>query len=132
MKHSILLMLFLFLLGSCKKEGVNNGQPIVGSWELRTAISGMTGVQTNYAPGNGNTLEFGKITYHTFNASQLVKSGTYKIIKDTSRINQQIFDRIVYDNELNTANSFFKIEGSSMTIWIDGYDAPAIIYERKQ
>lgn len=37
----------------------------------------MTGVQTNYAQGNGATLEFGKITYHIFNASQLVKSGTY-------------------------------------------------------
>lgn len=38
MKHSIVLMLFLFVLGSCKKEVVNNGQRLseAGNLELQS------------------------------------------------------------------------------------------------
>jgi hypothetical protein len=108
MKHTILIIFLssgIFLFDSCKKDTINqnadNSSSIVGNWELRIDQTGMTPT-INYASGNGNILKFTATDYQVYNNGQLVKSGKYAIIKDTTALAGECLDinlsRIIYDH----------------------------------
>lgn len=129
-KLYLIISCTILFFNSCEKD-VATSSLIKGEWELRTAINGSTGTPTNYSSGNGTVLKFTETNYENYSGGKLIKSGSYKIVKDISAIKKEVFDRILYDNEYNSVKIFFKIENNKLNTWVDGYDAPATIYEKK-
>jgi hypothetical protein len=118
--------LYLFLAGwvlltaGCKKgnEGVENTS-LQGLWELRSAYGQ---INTNYPPGNGNTLRFiGDIVETRFN-SQLSTS-KYTLVKDLSVESAtclvikegEFTNRIIYENMNADRKIFLQISGKKLS-----------------
>ncbi|KYP15387.1 hypothetical protein [Flavihumibacter sp. CACIAM 22H1] len=105
MRHSVQTILFsisLLVIAACNKSAKSVAvQEIIGSWELRTAQSGMIPGST-YAPGNGNRLIFTASEYRLYTNNQLTKTGVYKIETISPAIQGECLDsnmpRITYDN----------------------------------
>lgn len=128
MKKYLFLIIAVFSL-SCKKD--SSSAKLIGEWELRSSINGMTGAQTEYPMDNGMALKFSERAYERYLSGKLINSGSYRTIMDSSIITNGLAERIIYDEELDTPKSFVKVEANRMTIWIDGYDAPSLGYEKK-
>ena len=115
----MLLFGLLFALLSCKKDNqVAISDNLVGSWEFRgIACFCAPNINTiSPSPGNGNILYFFENnTYKHFQKTQLVKSGTYEIKKETffgTPVN-----RIIYDSDTTAMKTFFKIENNKLTLY---------------
>ncbi len=56
----------------------------------------------NYSSGNGNTLIFTATDYQVYSNGQLVKSGKYSIVVDSTALAGECLDvslsRLIYDN----------------------------------
>ena len=123
---TIFLGFVLVFFGSCKKDGtakdIINSTFIVGSWELRQAQNGMIPT-IDYSSGNGNILKFSNSTYEKYTNTNLVKSGHYIIIEDTSVVEEvglvipsgQFTHRIVYDNDFASRKTFIQISYNKLT-----------------
>ncbi|WP_439879760.1 hypothetical protein ACSX1A_11285 [Pontibacter sp. MBLB2868] len=128
-----LLPLFLIIMlsfSSCDEENIANDS-IVGEWEMKSASNGMTGALTDYSPGNGSIMKFTDSSYEIISNWQLTRSGLYSIVKETSNLDNKIYNRVVYDNETNSIKSFFKVENNLLYIWTDGNDGTSVVYRRK-
>jgi hypothetical protein len=118
MKKVLLFGVLLAML-SCKKDkqvAVSDG--LIGSWEFRgVACFCAPGINTlSTGPGNGNLLDFySNNTYKRFQKTQLVKNGTYLVVKETF-YNTPV-NRIIYDNDTTTMKTFFKIENNKLTFY---------------
>lgn len=127
---SILALLILIFI-SCKKDD-GNISPLEGSWELKSSTDGMTGSVTEYPANNGNSMVFTGLNYQIFSNHQLVKSGTFKVVEETSIISNSKGKRIIYDNELDRVRSFFNIRKANLDIYVDAFDGPSASYTKKQ
>jgi hypothetical protein len=117
------LGLILVFSGSCKKDGTSNANStsILGKWELKETM-GMTPT-TEYPPGNGNMLKYSDSAYEMYTNNNLVKSGNYIILEDSSAEAEvglvippgQFTHRIVYDNDFLSHKIFFQISNNKLT-----------------
>ncbi|HEY8661645.1 MAG TPA: hypothetical protein VFF80_02610 [Bacillota bacterium] len=126
---SLFVILVTLILFSCKKEKTQQSQSIVGTWELRTGFNGQGGA-TNYPKGNGRILKFTATSYQIYSNGQILKSGTYELVKDSSYILGKTAQRIIYDNEQNSVRSFVEVVSATLTLTLDAYDAPSALYLR--
>ncbi len=108
----------LLLLGSCKKNATNTA--LVGTWEIRSAQNGMIPT-INYSSGNDSILKFTSTNYLIYSKGQLIRSGTYTIVKDNSFNalvvpSGQFTRRIIFDGDTISFKQFFQITGKTLTI----------------
>jgi hypothetical protein len=129
MKNCFLIFLGILVLvvTSCKKDDFEPTPSIVGTWELKTGISGMTGKSTDYPSGNGSILKFTDSSFEIYFDHKLVNSGSYKVVSDTSGLTQEKANRIVYNDQKDVRN-FFNLKEGKLNMWIDAYDAPSSIF----
>ncbi len=93
-----LLVLFLFLRAGCK-DGLEIGNKLDGTWELRHRRGGFVapGTPENYPAGNGDVYRFEKGTFMRYSGNKLVSNGNFRIVKDSSDINGE---QLTYKIEL--------------------------------
>jgi hypothetical protein len=135
------------LLAGCRKEDVPKENidfeaALVGSWELRHTSSAWLPAGTNHAAGNGNLIKFTNSTYEKYTDGQLVKSGTYSVIKD-STVEESVCltfpedpftHRIIYDNDYSATKEFIEIVGNKLTFISGCYAVDAghsSVYEKQ-
>ena len=111
---------------SCKKyEGkkdIDTRKALVGTWELRETSGGMIPGATNYPPGNGNVLKFTEDTYIISKNGQVVKSGKYLLVEDTTveesvcliMPKDEYTNRLVYDGDFSATKVFIEISGKRL------------------
>jgi hypothetical protein len=126
---TILVGLILVFLSGCKKDttGINNYTAIVGTWELKQEQGGMM-PSIEYSQGNGNILKFSTYTYEKYTNNNLVRSGQYILIEDTSVGAEvglvippgQFTHRIVYDNDFTAPKTFVQISNNKLST-LSGY-----------
>src|SRR5688572_18322810 len=126
-------ILFSILLGgltliqlACRKDNINNNNltltSIIGSWELNKERKGMIPT-INYPPGNGNILKFTDFEFQIFANGQLVRSGQYRISKDSTVASEtclviptdQYRNRIIYDNNFFETKIFVQVSENKLT-----------------
>ncbi|WP_214226454.1 hypothetical protein [Pedobacter sp. B4-66] len=130
MKTKILVLLILPLLIACKKKETEKDMiSIIGKWELRTDINGLTGKKTDYPNGNGNIIVFTKSNYQNYSGQKLIKSGTYKIVREISTTTKVLGNRIIYDGETDAVRLFIDIHDGNLNLNIDAVDGPGSIYK---
>lgn len=100
---------------------------LLGTWELREVQAGMTPIAQHPA-GNGNQYRFAETTYEKFENGNLQKSGTYRVVRDTTVVAEvglvlpagQFTNRIVFDSNLDTEKTFFGFESGKL-VFLSGY-----------
>lgn len=125
---AFLIMICAVIAGCESDTAETNPLKIAGTWELKTAINGMTGAPTDYPPGNGKQLKFTATNYEVYDSGKLVKSGTYQIISETMLITHSKGNRIIYDDEKDSIRNFFDLKDNTLMLSIDAYDAPSTVY----
>ena len=93
----------------------------VGNYEKRSAA--MNPIINKFPPGNGNILKYTNTNYEIYENGQLVKSGKYTIISDTTVEASvcpvfpagQYTNRIIYDSNDNAAKEFIQISNNKLT-----------------
>ena len=129
---------------SCKRTNVAQTNEslgsLVGKWELKEGQAGMTPVE-NYAPGNGNRLEFTGSTYKRFSNGILTMSGNYSIISDNTVTAEvglvltpgEFVNRIIFNEDTTATKIFLNISKDTLTL-LSGYfpldGGSKIIYQR--
>ncbi len=133
-KYSHYMILFLLIAGcciACKKESnVPVSGSLVGTWELRTDINGMTGHVTQHKAGNDTIIKFTSNTYESSAKGKIIQSGTYSVKKDTFSLDHTLKNKIIFDNQPSALSTFFEISNNQLNFEIDAYDAPGAVYER--
>jgi len=125
----VLLLIFLggltLVQPACRKDNTDNNNltltSIIGSWELNKEQLGMLPV--SYSPGNGNILKFTDSEFQIFANGQLVKSGQYRITKDSTVTTEvclvipidQFRNRIIYDNNFFATKIFVQVSENMLT-----------------
>jgi hypothetical protein len=77
----------------------------------------------DYPPGNGTILKFSDSLYERYENGNLIKSGQYKLIMDTSVEAEvglvippgQFTNRIVYDNDSASDKTFIEVSNNKLT-----------------
>ena len=132
-KRLFLLCLFasLALLPFCNRKTATqmNFDPaqLLGTWELRESQSGMIPT-AQHAPGNGNRYRFTETTYEQYADGNLVKSGAYRVVKDTTAQTEvglvlpagQFTHRIIFNDDPTAAKTFFQLSAGKL-ILLSGY-----------
>jgi hypothetical protein len=117
---TIAMTALLLLFGSCKKHGANsNSTAVVGTWEIRSLEGNIPKI--TYPPGNDSLLKFTATNYLIYSKGQLIKSGTYIIVNDSSFDALvvpagQFTRRIILDGDTTSYKKFFQITGKTLTI----------------
>lgn len=117
----------LSLFAGCKKHNYNDS--IVGNWELRVYYGGQGGM-IQYPRGNGYLLKYQATDYQLYKGDTLIKSGQYRVVRDTLFGSSQLLNRIIYDGDNNGIRTFFNISHDTLHFRIDAYDAPSNDYVR--
>lgn len=106
---------------SCQKDKENIKGDIKGNWELESHSSAWGSHM--YTSGNGNVYTFDVDNYQIFEAGQLRKSGTYKIIElplpdmpGLTQMREDGYKRIVFDNEYHGRYYFLRIVDKKLYI----------------
>lgn len=103
---------------------------MVGEWELIAEINGLTGIKTNDERGKGNITKYTKGTYETMRDGQITRKGTYTIKSFQSLITNREEMQIVYEGVASEVRTCFTVDGETLFISIDAYDAPTSIFTR--
>lgn len=114
---------------SCKKEQKETST-LIGSWELSADVNGFTGTKTSYDPGNGSIIKFTAKNYERFQDGKITESGTYNIEKFMSLITKKEEQEIVYDGRKEDIRSYFNVNGEELSISVDAYDGPGVVFRR--
>ncbi|RYE26374.1 MAG: hypothetical protein EOP42_20810 [Sphingobacteriaceae bacterium] len=117
---SFCILLTFFI--SCKKDNYSS-KSIIGTWELRQSQGG-TIPGTTYNKGNGNMIKFTDSDYEIYANGVLSKSGTYKLIPDTSvqdnvcsvLSSNEYKNRIVFDGKDDARKTFIKISKDELSL----------------
>lgn len=128
-----LLMIAAIILGSlsitfqsCKKNDGKKDPDIrtslVGTWELRQTSGAMIPAPTLYPQGNGNILKFTEENYLLLKNGQILKSGKYVVVEDTTVEKNvclimprgEYTHRIVYDGDYAATKVFIDINSKSL------------------
>lgn len=126
----IVLSLLLFICNACKKDDKQKAQ-IDGTWELKSSTNGLTGKAETYSIDNGNLIIFSEANYQIFSDHKMIRSGTFKIVEETSLIHNQKGKRLIYDNEPDQIRTFLNIKGDELEIYIDAFDGSSALYVKK-
>lgn len=154
MKYFVVIIclgaLIVFLSG-CEKnvaieestlEESTDSSFIIGTWELRLAQSGMVPT-IEYAAGNGNILKFSGSFYEKYLNGNLIKSGHYNVVKDTSVMDVvgliipagQFTNRIIFDSDFSSRKTFIEVSNNKLT-FLSGFfptdGGSRLVYERKE
>ena len=125
----------------CKKGSHGNAgtDAITGTWELRETLGNMP--LKKYPAGNGSVLSFGAGSYTKHEDGQVVKSGRFTVVQDTT-INVSVClsipkgtytNRLIYNNSSDTTKIFFEVNGNKLRFYSGcfAYDAGhSELYER--
>lgn len=117
----VIFSLSLLFFTGCKKDSITAETSIQGLWELRQA-SGMLTI--NYAPGNGNTINFSGNQYQIATNGQITESGRFEIEKDLTAANEtclviaegQYNNRIILSNSISSSKKFIQVSGNKLNI----------------
>ena len=118
---------FSFLLQSmaCNKNDnkkLKSNASLIGTWELRESSAAMNPTVSKFVAGNGNLVIFTDNTYEFRRDGQVVKSGKYKVISD-STVEQSVClifpkgeyaQRVSYDGNVEPKR-FFQISGNKLS-----------------
>lgn len=127
------------LFSSCKKH-LDGSSALIGTWELRHAQNGMIPT-IDYPQNNGNMLVFSESGYEEYTNGNLVKSGSYTVVRDNSVEASvglvitpgQFTNRIIFDNDLVSPKTFFEVSNDKLTL-LSGYfpldGGSHLLYER--
>lgn len=124
MNRIFLVLTLLIFFSSCKKnKEATNSNLITGSWELYQTSGGMMPGAIDYPAGNGNILKFTDSLYERYANNQLMESGVYALIKDTTFEENvclvlpagQFANRIVYNGKYDSAKVFMQITNNKLT-----------------
>ena len=110
---------------SCDKEERLQSK-LEGSWELRHIEGGYRPVNSpvDYAPGNGNILEFDGNKFQQLSGTQPGISGTYTIIKEEAKLSgENLSYKIDFQSDKNLIDPFIKISGGKLMLYVG--DIPA-------
>lgn len=128
------IILFLLIAGCCvacnKESNIPVSDSLIGTWELRMDINGMTGHVTHHKAGNDTIIKFTSNTYESRAKGKLIKSGTYVVKRDTFSLDHTLKNKIIYDDIPDNISTFFGISDNQLSFIIDAYDAPGVVYER--
>lgn len=127
MKRFVLPAL-LFLLVCCKKAE-DRPPSVTGTWELRRTVTPWW--DQRYSAGNDTLLKFTNNHYeHSING-QIKQQGTYRVIRD-KYMNNEMGNRIIYDNDNTTPGDFYWIRGDELSFFNDPriMDGGGIYYQR--
>ncbi|MEP6747802.1 MAG: hypothetical protein ABJB86_08750 [Bacteroidota bacterium] len=127
MKYITVVICFTAIVcfNSCKKgnavKNTSNNTSITGTWELESAYGGTPLVQ--YPSGNGNNYAFTDSGYKKYTKGNLVKSGYYTIVEDTSVREEvgllifpgQFTNRIIFDGDASAKKIFIEILNDKLT-----------------
>ena len=132
--------------GSCKKNESKvdniNSNSIAGTWELRQAQRGMIGT-IEYSPGNGDILKFSDSGYENYTNGNLIKSGHYILIRDTSVEAEvglviptgQFTNRIILNSDFTSRKTFIEVLNNKLT-FLSGFfpldGGSDVAYERME
>ena len=135
MRNICLLFLLITSLvtTSCNKEDMGAVCGIAsndGKYELRSQTGGIIGKTVIYPAGNGNAYLFESSTYKLYTDGQLSKSGTYKVIQDSSFVLHQPASRIVFDSGNDMIRTLIQFSTKRMRIQEDVYDGRTYEYEK--
>lgn len=83
-----------------------------------------------YPRGNGYLLKYQATDYQLYKGDTLIKSGQYRVVRDTLFGSSQLLNRIIYDGDNNGIRTFFNISHDTLHFRIDAYDAPSNDYVR--
>jgi hypothetical protein len=116
------LTVFIIFFAGCKKD-ISHPTTIIGTWELRQAQNGMTPAIT-YPPGNENILKFSDSGYAKYVNGNLIKSGHYQLIRDTSVEAEvglvvpsgQFTNRIIFDGDSLSHKTFIEVSDNKLTL----------------
>jgi len=100
----------------------SNNSSIINTWELRRMQGGMNPVK-DYPPGNKTILKFSDSLYERYENGNLIKSGHYKLIRDTSVETEvglvipsgQFSNRIIYDSDSASRKTFIEMSNYKLT-----------------
>jgi hypothetical protein len=92
----IAILAILTIVSACEKDG--EGTSVIGKWELRHQGGGW-GVDTSFAPGNGNTIEFNAASRFTQMRVDTTLTGQYSIKAETDSIGYRN-GTLIYPNPL--------------------------------
>jgi hypothetical protein len=129
LSYIILLLLITACCAGCKKD-IPVSNSLIGTWELREDINGLSGKPTYHKKGNDSLIVFTPSNYELRENGKTVNSGTYVVKRDSFHVWNTIKDRIIWDNETDTFRTFFEINNNQLSIMIDANDAPSVIYQR--
>lgn len=142
MRHTALSLLIALsvLAAACNKHGNPSNDSLAGTWELRETSAAMMPGSTQHPAGNGNKLDFKDSEYRIYKAGQLVRSGQFSIVKDTTAQNNiclilpagKFTSRLIY-NDSTSGKIFYQIEGSKVRFYSGCYAVDAghsEVYER--
>ena len=113
-----------------KESNVPVSDSLIGTWELRADVNGITGHVTNHKAGKDTIITFTSNTYESRAKGKLVKSGTYIVKRDTFYLDHTMKNKIIYDNLPNDISTFFEISNNQLSFIIDAYDAHGVTYQR--
>jgi len=116
MKWLTAFVLISILSVSCsksKKEKPASAADIVGTWELRKVVGGMTG-QVSFAPGNGNKYVFVNNQYEIYMNHNLIESGTFTKIHELSYITNREMDAVILST--NNNKIYYEFEDGNNTL----------------
>ncbi len=105
----------LVSFASCKKDKKDELKFLPGSWEPSRDIAGFSAGST-YAPGSGYYYTFTATDFKKYEAGILADSGSYAIVKDLSEITNEYGDRMIFNNQYNSAKRFISIENDELII----------------
>ncbi|MBE7173588.1 MAG: hypothetical protein INR73_23650 [Williamsia sp.] len=119
---------------SCDKEndlGAVDYPAYNQKYELRVQSGGLAGQTQTYKSGNGNAYLFeSSSTYKQYTDGQLSKTGTYKIVSDSSYVLHQPASRIIFDNAGNGVRTLVRFQSNKMYLQEDVYDGKTVEYEK--
>jgi hypothetical protein len=127
----ISLFVVTSILTGCKKEQVLP-QALIGKWELRD----VSGSQVSNKPsalkaGNGDIIEFSDSQFQHFQNGKIISSGTYILIKDSTKIDgTEYADALIYNKE--NLKWYVKVSGSKlmMSIGSIALDGMTVTYQK--
>jgi len=117
MKASLLIIVAIFCMVSCKKGGDSVSPYLFGKWEVTRVYGGnIYPPDSLYKPGNGNIFQFNSdSTYLHYYHNQLNSQGTFHIRKNAFKVDQTYYNEIYFDSD-TSAKSLIILNGSILTI----------------
>ncbi len=135
MKVFLVVFFAALIAVACKKESTgakmknSANNSLFARWELRVLRGGLQ-PYTNFAPGNGNMLQFNAdSTYAFYQNNNITSQGTFHIVPNAFVQGPEPPDLIYYDH--NTSGEVLFLKNDTLTIGSSAPDGPSYVYVKK-